>query len=217
MADIRLAIADPHLLVCDSLRALFNCEPEFEIVWTAVNVAAARQLCATVRPDVFLVNVELEQGSPVDLVRRAASGERSTAVVLLASEVSEATLRCALQLKVRGIVLQEDASAAVTAGIKRVAAGEHYFSPAVEQRLQFNPLTGEFELPPSEPGPRLTARQTEIVAHLAQGASAKEVARRLHLSEKSISSHTYRIMKRLNIHDRVELARFAIREGLVTP
>lgn len=61
----------------------------------------------------------------------------------------------------------------------------------------------------------LTNRQLEVLRHLAVGQSVKEVARQMHLSEKSIDSHKYRIMNKLGIHDRVELARFAIREGLV--
>jgi DNA-binding NarL/FixJ family response regulator len=63
----------------------------------------------------------------------------------------------------------------------------------------------------------LTSRQIEVLRHLARGKSVKEVARSMHLSEKSIDSHKYRIMHKLGIHDRVELARYSIREGLTLP
>ena len=63
----------------------------------------------------------------------------------------------------------------------------------------------------------LTARQVEVLRHLAQGQSVKEVAKLMHLSQKSVDSHKYRIMHKLAIHDRVELARYAIREGLTQP
>lgn len=63
----------------------------------------------------------------------------------------------------------------------------------------------------------LTSRQLEVLRHLARGDSVKEIARQMHLSQKSVDSHKYRIMSKLGIHDRVELARFAIREGLMLP
>ena len=122
-----------------------------------------------------------------------------------------------MKFSLSGYLLYDDDAETVITGIKRVFAGGYCWSPDVEQHLKFNSCTGTYELANESQAKRLTLRQKEIIIHLAHGASAKVVARRLHLAEKSINSHTYRIMKLLKIHDRVELTHFAIREGLISP
>jgi DNA-binding NarL/FixJ family response regulator len=99
----------------------------------------------------------------------------------------------------------------------RAAAGEKTFSPAVAERLNYDPQTKRYSVKSETPLSSLTGRQLEVLRHLARGESVKEIARQMHLSQKSIDSHKYRIMNKLGIHDRVELARFAIREGLSNP
>ena len=101
--------------------------------------------------------------------------------------------------------------------ILRAVAGESSFSPEVLERLNFNQETKRYSLKVESSLSTLTGRQVEVLRHLARGESVKEIARLMHLSHKSVDSHKYRIMNKLGIHDRVELARFAIREGLLTP
>ena len=214
---IRLAIVGPYTLFGQSLRAFFNAHPDFGVAWTAVTTAEAHRQFENDHPDVVLLDADLKHGNSMDLARHVAAGSFPAKVVILTAHVCNATLQWALKLKLSGYLLKDDTSENVIAGIKRAFAGDHCWSPAVERRLKFNSETGAYQLSDDGPARRLTLRQTEIVIHLAQGASAKEVARRLHLAETSINSHTYRIMKTLDIHDRVELTHFAIREGLIVP
>lgn len=214
---LRLAIVGPSTLAGQSLRAFFTAHPDFCVTWTAATTTEANRLLDADPPAVMLLDADLMQGSLVDLGRRVVTGVETTKTVVLRSQVCMATLKWVLKLKLSGYLLKDDAPETAIAGIKRAYAGGHCWSPAVERRLQFHSTTNTYQLSDGDPAERLTPRQTEIVAHLAQGASAKEVARYLHLAEKSINSHTYRIMKQLDIHDRVELTRFAIREGLIDP
>jgi DNA-binding NarL/FixJ family response regulator len=216
MSPVRLGIVEQQRLVCHSLQALFAGKAEFIVEWTAVSAADALDHWTKNPPDVVLLDGELRNGSPYDLAHRMLSGPSSSKVIILASEVRDDSVKLATDLKISGYLLKGDSPEAVIAGIIEAHSGRTSWSPAVERRLRLDTAPETISAPHQGLCQRLTARQIEIVRHLAQGSSAKEIGRELHLSEKSVSSHTYRIMKRLNIHDRVGLVRLAIRDGLVT-
>lgn len=214
---IHLAIVGPCTLISESLNAFFDAQPEFEVTWTSVATAdACRQLDKS-PVDIVLLDASMKHGSPMDLARRILDGPVSTKVVILSPHVCTLTLEWVLKFSLSGYLVYDDDPETVIIGIKRAFAGGHCWSPSTEQHVKFNSRTGTYELANESSTKRLTLRQKEIVIHLAHGASAKVVARRLHLAEKSVNSHTYRIMKLLKIHDRVELTHFAIREGLIAP
>ncbi len=95
--------------------------------------------------------------------------------------------------------------------------GDRCFSNEALDRLDYNPAIKRYLVRSTSYLLTLTNRQLEVLRHLARGESVKEVAKAMVLSERAIESHKYRIMQKLGIHDRVELARYAIREGLTVP
>jgi DNA-binding NarL/FixJ family response regulator len=105
----------------------------------------------------------------------------------------------------------------LVSAIERVAEGEWVFSQEVLDRLIFDQQSQEYAVRHESDLSALTSRQLEVLRHLACGQSVKEISQMMHLSQKSVDSHKYRIMNKLGIHDRVLLARFAIREGLMVP
>jgi len=101
--------------------------------------------------------------------------------------------------------------------IGRAAVGEQTFSPAIAQRLAFDPVRREFQLRVDPPMKGLTDRQLEILRLLARGESVKAVARKLFLSPKSVDNQKFRIMNKIGVRDKVALALYAVREGLIQP
>ena len=101
--------------------------------------------------------------------------------------------------------------------IRKVARGEVYFSDEVRQRLIVDIDQVRLAQQPRSRIATLTHREREILRHIAQGLSKKEIASKLNLSVKTVETHSSNLMRKLGIHDRVELARFAIREGLAEP
>ena len=99
--------------------------------------------------------------------------------------------------------------------IHAVAEGRPVFSERIRSRLDFDGEQNSYSLKINQAAADLTARQLEVLRHLARGASVKEVAKLMHLSQKSVDSHKYRIMNKLGIHDRVDLTRYAIREQII--
>ncbi|HUQ70299.1 MAG TPA: response regulator transcription factor, partial [Planctomycetaceae bacterium] len=122
-----------------------------------------------------------------------------------------------LKLGFSGYLLKSEPLRELVSAIERVAAGEPVFSQAVAERLTFDPDKSQYVVRHESDLSALTLRQLEVLRHLACGQSVKEISHMMKLSQKSVDSHKYRIMNKLGIHDRVLLARFAIREGLMVP
>ncbi len=101
--------------------------------------------------------------------------------------------------------------------IRQVRAGKRANSPTIQAMLSLDDDSGEAQTRPGGILRNLSHREIEILERIARGDTVKEVARELHLSYKTIDSHKYRIMQKLGVHDRVQITRLAIREGLLTP
>ena len=123
----------------------------------------------------------------------------------------------ALRTKVAGYVLKTDTLANLVTAVQRVANGGTFFSEQIRERITLDPVTGQMKTQCESRLATLSDRQIEVLRNLAIGLSVKDVAKKMHISVKSVDSHKYRIMQALEIHDRVDLARYAIREGLVCP
>jgi len=138
-------------------------------------------------------------------------------LLLFNAPVSDLFLDFALKYDALGYLTREEGIDALLHGIRRVADGEPAFSQEIRPRLHFDSSTHRFRRIENRNGRSLTLRQVEVLQHLATGRSAKETAQLLGISRKTIESHKYRIMSKLGVNDRVALARYAIREGLVRP
>jgi len=138
-------------------------------------------------------------------------------VVFMASEVKAAHIDLALKCKARGFVSTQCPLSHVITRISQLLTGEleEYWCPEAEEFIEFRGKHKKMRA--KSVFSLLTPRQLEVLTFLAEGKSVKEVAQVMHLSQKSIDSHKYRIMNRLHVHDRVHLARIAIREGLIEP
>ncbi|HVP73154.1 MAG TPA: response regulator transcription factor, partial [Phycisphaerales bacterium] len=111
-----------------------------------------------------------------------------------------------------GYFLKTDSPAEILQGIREIASGRTAFSPAVQERLITSRRAGANG--PATPLQSLTPRELEVLRLIGQGLSRAEIARRLYRSLKTIDAHHTSIMRKLNIHDRAELTRYVIREGL---
>ena len=140
-----------------------------------------------------------------------------TQIVLLSSYLHDHFIEQALTIGVSGYVVKNDTLGGVVQAILCAASGKKYFSPEVRSRLVFKagstcPDSGLKTLLS-----KLSCRKLEVLRHLARGMSKKEIAHTIHFSPHTVDKHASNLMNKLDIHDRVELSRFAIREGLVQP
>ncbi len=136
--------------------------------------------------------------------------------MFLTGHISDVFIHQAISMGARGYLLKGEPAISVVSAIRivQVHAGDYAFSETVRNRLVRDSQTGKYSICTESILCGLTLQQLSIMRHLARGESVKSIAHQFGRSEKSIDSHKYRIMHKLGIHDRVELARYAIREGL---
>lgn len=213
----RILLVDDHRLIVEALTALLSAQLDFEVVGNAGDCDQALQLAEQTRPDIAILDVEIPGNGCFALALELRDRVPGIKLIFLTGHVCEAFVGEAVRVGAVGYLLKGDDANLLCDAIRAVMRGECVFSAAVQQLLDQDPLTGAIILRREHELQSLSSRQLEVLRHLARGQSVKEIAREMHLSQKSVDSHKYRIMSKLGIHDRVELARYAIREGLTQP
>lgn len=160
-------------------------------------------------PQVCLVGVAEGSWDWESLIANARSCWTQTPVVITLGAAPHRSLDAALELGIQGLVCEHGHARDLVAGLRAVARGERYICPTIAGRMAHGSAASNESRCSS-----LTAREREILRHLAGGQTKREIAADLHLSPKTIDNHTTAIMTKLNIHNRVGLTRFAIREGI---
>jgi DNA-binding NarL/FixJ family response regulator len=213
---IKVAIVDQQRVFVDALVFRLENEPGIQVVSTADAADGAVSPIAS-RPGVVILDAELPQGRTFDVaaeVRRNWDGAR---ILFLTRHPGDAFIEQALRIKAEGILSRDEPLVQLVQAIRSAAAGEPTFSRTIADRLEFNSTDRQFRLRAVPPMRGLTDRQLEILRHLARGDSVKAVARKLFLSPKSVDNQKFRIMSKIGVRDKVALALFAVREGLITP
>ena len=214
---IRVVIVDDHAMLVDSLVSRFQKDSGIDVVGTATETDAGLALILETEPDVVIMDVELPGRGSFEIGQEITAKLKNTKMLFLTGYLSDIFIELALRVNAVGYLLKGEPIESLIHAIKKVSRGEYCFSQSVQERLVFDHKENRYLIRSESMLASLTARQIEVLRHLARGKSVKEVARSMHLSEKSIDSHKYRIMHKLGIHDRVELARYSIREGLTLP
>jgi DNA-binding NarL/FixJ family response regulator len=216
-APASILIADDHELFRDMLARRLSEEPDLRVVGVAADASAAVQQALDQRPDLLLMDIDMPGLSAFEAARQILERLPGTRILFLSAYVRDGFIAQALELRASGYLTKGQSPEELIRCLRLVAAGGTCFAPEVESRLVMGPdqvgLTQSrrcrLEL--------LTAREKQILAYLARGLSKKEIARLDGTSVKTVDHHCQHVMEKLDLHDRVELTRFAIREGLVTP
>jgi DNA-binding NarL/FixJ family response regulator len=212
----RVVLADDHGLVRELLREKLTLSSDFEVVEAVADADAA--LAAAVRhtPDVVVLDVDMPGRDAFEVARAIRTSMARTAVMFLSSHATDNFISMALAAGARGYVLKTAGTTEIAKAVRDVAAGGVAFAPEVQARLVIDRDGPRLAQGPETKLATLADREIEVLRYIAKGLSKKEIASIMVLSVKTVQNHTDRLMQKLAIHDRVELARFAIREGLVT-
>lgn len=168
--------------------------------------------------DLLLLDADCPTTDPFALGKLIHKKHPSLKIAYLMRSATDVNVARALRVGAMGVFLTIDSHEELHEGLRQILAGERRFSADVTRRLKFDPLIDNpNDLDETVNLSVLTERQLEVLRYLARGYSVKHVAKIMNLSEKSVDSHKYRIMNRLGIHDRVELALYSVREGLIEP
>jgi DNA-binding NarL/FixJ family response regulator len=206
---IRIAIADDHAVLRESLAALLETQSDFTVVGTAGNGAQALQLVRTRPPDVLVLDLFMPAGNGFEVLRTLdRAGSRVAAVVLTASD-SQCDYAQVVRLGGRGLVLKADGPEKLFAAIRSVAEGELAFSEQMADQVLH---TIADEGTRAAALGRLSPREREIAVLVARGLRNRDMARELSISENTVKRHLQSIFTKTKTHDRLELAVLALNE-----
>lgn len=208
-------LVDNHPVVVDALRNSLHATGQFKVIATANNSDKAFFEIMERVPDLVIMELELPGRGATAVAEQILHRLPTTKIVFFTSYDADVYLDFALKIGVAGYILKSEPIQSLLKGLQSVCRGEKYYSNAVLDRLEYSQDSAEYQVKTLSYLSTLTLRQLQVLRHLVRGESVKEVAKSMTLSERAIESHKYRIMQKLGIHDRVELARFAIREGLM--
>jgi len=214
---VSILVVDDHGLIRDSVSALLSQEQDFNIVGVAGAADEAIGKVFELKPKLVLMDIDMPGVSCFDAIQTIRSRFPDTKFVLLTAHEHDEHVAQALKVKVNGFMVKDEGIASLMTALRNVAAGRTHYSPEVMKRLVVQGDEIRLDNPPRSRLSMLSPRERELLRVLARGLSLKEAASVLGISYKTADKQKTSIMDKLDIHDRVELARYAIREGLVEP
>lgn len=210
---IRILCVDDHEFIGEGLAARAALERDIEFVGRLASADALVGEVARLRPHVVLLDLEMPGSAPLEAMVEALRQRPDTRFIVLSGHIRDVNITGALQRGASGYFSKSDTPAAIFAGVRRVANGAQAFGEGVAERLEAARSTKESA--GATPLDSLSPREVEVLRLVGKGMSRADIARSLVRSLKTIDAHHTSIMRKLDIHDRAELTRYAIREGLV--
>lgn len=216
MHKIKVLIVDDHALVRDGIRALLALAADIEVIGEAANGREALEKVGELAPDVVLMDLAMPTMGGLDATRRIRKEFPRTKVLAVTQYDDSDYVIPLVEAGARGFVTKTAAFSELASAIQAVYRGESFLSPsaatALVEECQQKPNVEEGK----EPYQQLTDREREVLKLVVEGHTARQIADMLVLSPKTVEWHKASLMRKLNIHDRTDLIKFAIRKAIIT-
>jgi two-component system response regulator NreC len=215
MSKIRLLLVDDHPIVRAGMRMLFLAEEDMEIVGEANSGEESLKAVRDLQPDVVVMDVAMPGMGGIEATRQIKEASPTTAVLALTMHEDEQYFFEMLSAGASGYVPKRAAPDDLVLAIRVVSQGNIFLYPTLAkllvkdflQRTESGLISG---------GEELTPREREVLTYIAEGYTSPEIAEALVISVKTVDRHRENIMRKLNLHNRVELVKYAIEKGLIT-
>ena len=206
---VRVLIVDDHPVVRDGLRGMFSGEAGFEVVGEAATGAEAVVRAEALRPDVVLMDLRMPEMDGVTAIGRLARSGSTARVLVLTTYDTDSDVLPAIEAGATGYLLKDARADELFRAVRAAARGEAVLSPSVATRL-----LGQVRRPAREP---LSQREQEVLELVARGATNREAARQLFVSEATVKTHLLHVYAKLGVNDRAAAVAEAFERGLLTP
>ena len=214
MSEITLILADDHAVVRSGLRMLLDAQSDMRIVGEANNGREALELARSLSPDVILMDIMMPEMNGIEATRRITSEIQDTAVLALTMYEDEQYFLEMLKAGAAGYVPKRAAPDVLVSAIRTVNMGAMFVYPSMAKRL-VQEYDKEGTVNVSTAFDDLTPRELEVLILIADGLTNIKNGERLEISVKTVDRHRENIMRKLDIHTRIDLVKNAIREGLI--
>jgi two-component system, NarL family, response regulator NreC len=214
MKKIRVLLAEDHTIVRQGIVALLGAESDIEVVGEASNGLEAIELAKKLSPEVILMDIGMRQLNGLEATRAIKKLFPSMKILVLTMYENEEWIFQILKAGASGYLIKDSAMTDLTSALRAVYQGDSYLSPSISK------MVIEEYIRKAESGEKkgvedpLSGREREILQLIAEGNSVPQISSLLCISKKTVEAHKTHIMEKLNIHDKVGLIKYAIRNGL---
>jgi DNA-binding NarL/FixJ family response regulator len=185
----------------------------FDVVAAVGDGATATRIAAAARPDVVLMDLQLPGLSGIETTAALVRADPAVRVLMFSSSGEDADVLAAAKAGARGYLVKSAAAAELIDAVRRTAGGEAVFSPGLAALV-----LGEYRRIANDPAerepPLLSDRETDVLRLVAKGLTARQIAERLVISHRTVQNHVQNTLRKLQLHNRVELTRWAIEQGM---
>jgi DNA-binding NarL/FixJ family response regulator len=208
---IRVMVVDDHPMWRDAVERDLQAAG-FDVVGVAATGQEAVARFPAARPHVLVLDLQIPGPGGVEVTSEVLTHDPSARVLILSASGEQADVLAAVKAGATGYLVKSASRAELLDAVRRVAAGDTVFTPGLAGLV-----LGEFRRMsegPDEPAEQLTPRETEILKMVAKGMSYKQIADRLVISHRTVQNHVQSTLRKLQMHNRVQLTRWAIEHGL---
>ncbi|GAB4471775.1 MAG: response regulator transcription factor [Anaerolineales bacterium] len=211
---IKVLLADDHTILRDGIRSLIEDEPDMEVVGEAEDGITVIKLAETLQPDVILMDIAMPLLNGLEATRQIRKNNPRAKILILTMHENEEYIRQVLAAGAMGYILKDAAARELLGAIRAVNKGEVVLSPAITRLIVTDYLRwGDLTAQDTSDG--LTDRERQILQLIAEGYTNKQISEILTISVKTVQAHRLNLMKKLDLHDRGELIKYAIQKKII--
>jgi DNA-binding NarL/FixJ family response regulator len=212
---MRILIADDHGIVREGLKTLLDKQSDIEVIGEGEDGQMAVQLAEQLQPDIVIIDMSMPNLNGIEATRLILQRSPNTRVIILSMHSDKHIVKDALEAGACAYVLKTYLFDEMIRALEVITEGERYLSPRITD-VVVDDYVGRITGSKSNETPKLTGRERQIVQHVAEGKTIKEIALLLHISPKTADTNRRQIMNKLGISSVAELTKYAIREGLTS-
>lgn len=219
---IRVALADDHEIVRYGIKTVLEDDPDIQVIWEASDGVETIEKMKSVQPDVLVVDIRMPLMNGLEVAQRLKQEDPSLKIIMLTMHDDSEYILKAVQYGADGYLLKDTSKSEFHKAVRLVDSGQKYFTGDISTTIVNTFMSGNAPIinapKASEEASndyQLTKREKEILAHIYDGVSNKEIAEELGKSVRTIETHRFNIMKKLSVNNVAELFKKVEREGLV--
>lgn len=212
MEKLRIMLAEDHLTVREGIKLLINSQPDMQVISEVGDGSAAVKEAQKLMPDVLVMDVSMPKLNGLKATKRLKTVSPDVKILTLTRHTDHAYLQQLIQSGASGYVLKQSAPTELIRAIRTVADGKNYLDPALTGKV-FGGYASRQTTLRGESKAKLTDREAEALRYIALGYSNKEIADLMQVSVKTVEAHKANAMRKLDIHSRIDIVRFAILQG----